>query len=76
MQAEPTTRLAHLTKAACPVARTVRCPFHYERTPGCALMPSGWFRCFGCGAAGWWTRQDEDYARLTRDEEATCAPIL
>lgn len=31
----------------------VRCPFHAERTPSCAIdLDRAFFHCFGCGRAG------------------------
>lgn len=69
MQAEATSRVSLVKQPSGPGARAVRCPFHYEVSPGCALLPSGWFRCFGCGARGWWTRVDDEYVRLTREAD-------
>ena len=31
----------------------ILCPFHYEETPSCMIMPKkGSFHCIGCGANG------------------------
>lgn len=30
----------------------IRCPFHNDRTPSCAIYPDNGFHCFACGKHG------------------------
>lgn len=34
------------------VRTSVKCPFHNDKSPSCALYPDNSFHCFGCGAHG------------------------
>lgn len=30
----------------------IKCPFHMERSPSCAIYPNGGYYCFGCEKRG------------------------
>jgi len=32
--------------------RSVKCPFHPDKTPSCVIYANNSFYCFGCGATG------------------------
>lgn len=46
----PITRLLNLRDTGRRIQ--IRCPFHKDKTPSCAVYPDNSYHCFACGAHG------------------------